>query len=460
MLCHGANRSDFAVQMVVFADGERCPMLVDKATGLPVFDTTVWAMMEYRRSSASIMEQALRGAMLVHLFCSRQGIDLGERVRTGVFLEPRELDALEMDASMRKPALAASAAVDVAASDNGERPKTAAKPRARSGRFLRRLPSVKKGDAVESQTKSLRLTYARAYLKWLGDRHSFRIGRSAKDNNEADRLKREYEAALEKLCNALKTRSKSGPKSKRLALTPEQRTELLRVTDPDCAENPWVTPFVRLRNRLIILLLLGTGIRRGEMLGVKQSQLELARKRARIVRNQDDRTDPRKRQPQVKTVGRLVPLGDDVIVLTLRYIKQRAKIEAAKKHGFLFVSELGSPLSLSALTEIFAELRREFGMLKSVTAQVLRHTWNEVFSDEADEIGMDPNEERRVRIELMGWSPTSTMPEYYLRRKTIQRSSEASKRVQLRVMRDAEEARKQMREDDELGRFLLEGDRG
>jgi len=58
------------VVMVVFADGERCPMLVND-DGIPLFDANVWSLTKYRHRSPSTMEQALRGAMFLHLFCLR-----------------------------------------------------------------------------------------------------------------------------------------------------------------------------------------------------------------------------------------------------------------------------------------------------------------------------------------------------------------------------------------------------
>jgi integrase len=228
----------------------------------------------------------------------------------------------------------------------------------------------------------------------------------------------------------------------------------LRVTNPDSRENPWKKPFVRLRNCLIVLLLLALGLRRGELLSLKIRHVQTALKRLQVIRNQDDRDDPRKKQPQAKTRERMLPLGPELLALTMQYIKERGKIAAARKHGFLIVSETGKPLSLSASTEIFAELRIKCPGVKPVTAHVLRHTANEIFSDEADEIGMDPVTERRLRTELMGWSPTSEMPEYYLQRKTREQGTKASVGVQQRVMRDVDQAKMRIQEDEDLRRFL------
>lgn len=446
---------DLKIEMVVFADGERCPMLIDRITKIPLFAPIVWTLTRYRRESASTMEQALRGAMLLHLWCAYRRVDLSERVRTGAFFAPHELDSIETEASKPKRVLRNSASQ---AAHSHKMRVPVAKISARNNvRFLRRIGSAKRADSVAPDTKRLRLYYLREYIRWLADKQSFRIGRNANDQEEANKLKREYKASLEMVLASLRERLPDKGTQTPVGLDPGQRAELLRVSDPESRENPWKGPFVRLRNRVIILLFLMLGLRRGESLSLKVRHVEAAMKRLQVVRTQDDKTDPRRKQPQAKTNERILPLQSDLLALTLQYIKERGKIAAAKKHGFLFVSEDGKPLSLSAMTEIFATLRQACPGVGPVTAHVLRHTANEIFSDEADEIGMDPVTERRLRIELMGWSPMSRMPEYYLKRKTRQQAAKASMGAQHRVMSDADEAKKRIQEDEDLRQFLSRG---
>ena len=85
----------------MFGNGERCPMLVDRETGLPLFEPTVWTLRQYRHRSAATIEQALRGAMLLHLFCRHRVIDLGDRLSTGEFFGLDEVEAFVIFA--RKP---------------------------------------------------------------------------------------------------------------------------------------------------------------------------------------------------------------------------------------------------------------------------------------------------------------------------------------------------------------------
>lgn len=103
---------EMKVELVLFADGERAPMLLD-GRGIPIFDPTVWSLTTYRQKSASTVEQALRSALLVHLFCWRSGIDLKERVRDGMFLSTTELDALVSAAARPFDALRAASKGEV-----------------------------------------------------------------------------------------------------------------------------------------------------------------------------------------------------------------------------------------------------------------------------------------------------------------------------------------------------------
>ena len=148
---------ELRVHTAVFADGERFPMLVDAQTGIPLFDPTIWSLSSYRAKSAATMEQALRGAMLLHLFCARRAIDLDARVRDGGFFSAEELDDLARQAGLPIKELQTSAV-------SGPRREAPAGRRRGQVSFLRVLPTAKRTKGVEPHTKGLRLAYLREYL--------------------------------------------------------------------------------------------------------------------------------------------------------------------------------------------------------------------------------------------------------------------------------------------------------
>jgi hypothetical protein len=247
------------VVLVVFSDGERCPMLLDE-DGVPLFDPTAWSITKFRHKSASTMEQSLRGAMLVHLFCWRNNIDLPQRFRDGTFFEIGELDALVADACKPFAILRKLA----------KRPtNVAVLPRKRAAvGLLRRLPPQSRGQSVDPETTRIRLYYATSYLKWLGERQKFRLSIDAAGIDDGLVRSQEYASRLAGLVEQLEERAPSAAQSGRISLNAEQRARLLAVADPDNPENPWCDEFVRLRNWWIVCWLLGTGMHRGELLGL------------------------------------------------------------------------------------------------------------------------------------------------------------------------------------------------
>ncbi|WP_197282417.1 tyrosine-type recombinase/integrase [Bosea thiooxidans] len=379
------------------------------------------------------MEQALRGAMLIQLFCWRHQIDLGERFTSGTFFTVGELDALLADASkpfsdLHKPASPASIPL------RSRRVNSAS-----IGKPLRSLPTKTPAKAVRPPTVRNRLHYATSYLAWLGEREKSRKAFGAPRSNDAYIRAHEYGLRLLEMIEHIEERSPSGGDTSRMSLEPSQVAKLLEVTAPNSALNPWTDPFVRLRNSLIVRWLLGTGMRRGELLGLHVRDFNRGKAYCEIKRRHDDKRDNRRRQPNAKTLERLAPLDEQLVRLGEDYLKARRDLEVARKHGFLIVADDGVPLSENSISAMFALLRDKFPGVGPVSAHVLRHQWNEDFSAYADSIGMDPDEEARERSWLMGWGPASKMPSHYLKRRTKEKADEHVKAMQRRLMKHADE---------------------
>jgi integrase len=426
------SRSPYRIRLVLFGNGERCPMIIDRETGLPLFQPTVWTLRQYRHRSAATIEQALRDAMLLHLFCRHRVIDLGQRLSTGDFLNPHEIDALVTFA--RKPLSETGALAPL--TELAVRPARLKAPNVASlgTRHMRRLPGAEQSPSLDNRSVTIRLHYVTSYLKWLGNLAQERIRLTADAGRGDQDVSRSHGEGLRRLVEAILARQPGGGGGRRVALTPEQRTEVLRVTRPDSPDNPWQDPSVRVRNRLILLWLMCTGMRRGELLSVRIRDIRFGTGCVELKRTHDDKRDPRLRQPVAKGGERLAPLDEEVVELTQQYIAERGRTEAARRHGFLFAAANGAPLSLSSLTALFAALREAHPQLKPVSAHVLRHTWNEDFSAFADEVGMDRDDEDRTRRDLMGWSLHSKMPAVYGRRRAVAKANQFSMAMQRRML--------------------------
>lgn len=416
--------SKYVIRTVVFEDGERMPMLVSAVTGMPVYDACVYATTEVRPHSGSpaTIEQALRGVQFLLSYADYRSIDLGKRFGTGQFLELHELDDLVKMAY--KPMDGPRTCRDAFPAKQPT-PKVIPLDRVR-----KRAPKVPAEPAVSISTVAIRLYYVHAYLSWMGHVAAGRACSNLEQKNHYMELLREFLARLR-----IRT-PKARTSGNRLSMTPEERAELLRVIDPSSPDNPWSGEFVRDRNRLLTYWGMGTGIRRGELLGLRIKLIHFRRNMADIMRRPDDKRDPRKYQPNTKTRERSIGISEELAYLTHEHIvKYRSKIRAAQKHDFLFVAENGRPLSLSALTKIFRTLRQRHPAVGSkLSSHVLRHTWNEEFSEVADRAEMSPEDERRARNHAMGWAETSKSADYYLKRRTRRQSAAASVKIQQSVI--------------------------
>jgi integrase len=413
----------YRIETVVFESGERFPMLVDNESGSPLFDPTVFALSKYRNANeaTNTIEQVLRGVMILCLFVDHRGIDLGTRVREGEFLSIDEVDDFGRYAGT--PLILINRKPEAQSREASRRMGR----QANVLRLMRRLPAAGHLPTVDQNTKAIRLRYTTAYLRWLCQREASHL---AAPLEHAAYMERAHE-----ILRALEARIPRVAPRSREAISPEEREELVRVVDPASPNNPWPDPFIRLRNQLIVHWGLGVGLRRGEFLSMTVKQVETQFLRATITRQPDNKRDPRRRQPTTKTKGRVVHLGEALALLTINYIRARAAIPAARRHGFLLIARDGKPMSMSSLTKVFAVLRRKCPKAgKRLSMHVLRHVWNEEFSDLADETSMSNEEERRIRNEAMGWSDHSKTAEKYQRRRTCKKAAEYSLKIQEKFM--------------------------
>lgn len=410
----------YAVRTTVFESGERMPMLIKTDTGLPVFDACVYATSAIRpgSGSAATIEQALRGVQILLTFTDQRKIDLHQRFASGQFLDIHELDNL------------VRAAYGFLAPKGGEEPsEIAAAPKIIPiEKVRRRAPKANAEPAVATSTVAIRLYYAHTYLEWLGQRTAKNVCTTLEQKTSYMDLLREF------LANLRNRTPKARSGSDRLSLTPAEREKLLSVIDPASPENPWTGDFIRDRNRLLVMWGMGTGLRRGELLSLHIKLIQFQHCLADIVRQHDSKNDPRKYQANPKTRERSIGISKELAHMTHDHVvKYRSKLRC--KHDFLFVADTGAPLSLAALSKVYRTLRKKHPDVgEKLSSHVLRHTWNEDFSEIADKAGLSEEDERRGRIHAMGWSDTSKSAEDYLKRRTRRVATEVSVKIQQAVI--------------------------
>ncbi|OLO12394.1 hypothetical protein BTW10_02670 [Chromohalobacter japonicus] len=206
-------------------------------------------------------------------------------------------------------------------------------------------------------------------------------------------------------------------------LTPEQEELLLNKLHPDSDENPWPkSEALRVRNYLIVLLLFSLGIRRSEMLGLKQADIDYRHNRIQVVHRPNDPDDPRASEPSVKTNERKLPAPEHLMAMINRYIEKHRGSKRAKTHPYLLLAHgktEGDPLSIKSVDAVFNTAKKAFPALAGVTAHTIRHhdvyRTITVISEQTEGLPIEDRmqKERRVLSFKYGWSDTSSMPGLY-----------------------------------------------
>ena len=397
----------FRVAVVRMAHGERLPILIGP-DGLPIYHVTEWLVPNRRPANLAVntLVANCHALKLLYAWANARDMDIEDRMVRGGLLSADEINNLAI--SCRKKFGQVSSEIQ-------EVPKVI------------RLPSpeqVRKGqpkaEALNSaETASKIIVTVSSYLGWL----SFK-GLQDLDPTAARDRQASVKSVIERLGGAapkIRGRNIVGLRQAPELPVIDLLLEAIEVGSPT---NPWTDRGLQVRNRLLVRMLYGLGIRRGEVLGIKiDDHLDLRKNRVLIARNADDPTDPRLYQPLAKTRDRWLPISDGLAELIEQYVMQtRPSFPKARRHPFLFVSHSdGSPLSLSGFSRIFEKLRLRIpGLPADLTSHSFRHAWNDAFSRRMDEKEIDHVREAQLRSHAMGWSPTSGTASTYTRRKVAE----------------------------------------
>ncbi len=416
----------YRVANVRLQSGERLPLLVAAATGVPLWSPTLFVVTELRATNraAATLQQATRAVMVAHQVLDHLGIDLDSRLAEGRLLDVGELDALANLAGMKQEGLDGLLAAE--AKSVGGRRTVVSLEKARM-----RAKPADVSPRVVAETKSIRLMYIRDYFAWLARRALLKVDyRLPVHQALSETARLVIEQLSSRMSSSSSQRNEVGA---RQGVGPTVRQRIVEVTHPDSPENPWKNEHVRIRNQLIFMWLLGLGLRKGELLGIRLDDINLRSGEVLVARRPDDPAEPRRDAPNNKGKDRLLALDDGLADLTRAYVHgPRRSIRGARKSPYLLVATgTGRPLTKAAVSKLFVELRSKVpGLPKELSPHVLRHTWNDDFSEFMDGRGVAPEEEERMRKQQMGWSDSSKMAAVYTRRHIRQQTNEASVAMQ------------------------------
>src|SRR6266516_5400794 len=169
------------------------------------------------------------------------------------------------------------------------------------------------------------------------------------------------------------------------------------------------------RDRLIVLLMARAGLRRGEMCGLRRSDVhllagsrplgcEVARAHLHVVRREDNPNGAWAKSPR----QRAVPLDFLVVQAFDTYALERMTIPAAAGSDFvlvnLFRGQVGAPVRPRTIGDLLAAASRRAGLATAVTPHQLRHAFGSSAADAG--CGID------VVADLLGHASVSSSQVY------------------------------------------------
>jgi len=350
----------------VLGDGERVPMLHDDA-GLPLFYPNLFATSRLRNAGAAVNTIRNQLSDLVVLMRWEQKLqrDLIEEFRNGRFLTVADVDSLR----------------DFAKLDMRHWQSDWKAPTKENGEVVDLIEAklaMKRGlPAIGGQQHFNRLTTIADYLEFVASvvtQHQNSAKISQDIARMAKTIRKHRPRGLSKQVDGNLERSSP----------PTDVVErFMAVAAEGNPRNPFRDSSIQLRNAIVFGLARLTGMRRGELLSLRIDQFELGHEpQVWVRRNQDDPHDSRPYQPVAKTKERPLPIPESLANQIDRYIFQvRAKIAPARRHPYLFVSHhkgrhLGSPLSISALNQMFDRMREVDAIFDAIHCHAFRHHFN------------------------------------------------------------------------------------
>jgi integrase len=412
--------------MVVLSSGERLPMFLD-FEGMPLFDVTVYSLTQLRarNRAANTIESSLRSIMVLYIYLDIHKINIIERLQQGELLSLVEIESLVEFCHL--PMAEISSRLYVESKGVLPSPVTTSLEK-----YRKRFDQTSRKEVLPASAAN-RLRIVRDYLVWLS---LVRSSQQKKQSCHVESLREAQQLIVKAINSMMPDVCTSDCLDDREGLDQKSREKLLEVIEPDSEDNPWMEEYSRYRNALIMHWLYYHGLRRGELLGIRISDINFQESTVVVARRADDPQDPRRNQPNAKTRARKIRLSPGLRDMTEAYImSHRIALPGARKHNFLFVaSNSGKPMSISSLNKVFTVLSMKCPELPKLYPHIMRHTWNERFSEKMDKKKINEGKEKKMRSYLMGWLDTSGTAAIYTRRHVREAANKISLEMQKNML--------------------------
>lgn len=365
------------VEQVIFLTGDRLPMLLDDQD-LPVPEVCDW-MLSRRQRAFATQSRNMQELLVVHDWARVRRIDLYERLQSGRQFTEAEITSLV---------------------ERLRRPST--------------VPVVVK-LAVSPDTANKRISTTRKHMAWYIDELIADPGTS---ETQRKRLSDMKEKLISKLLDSMQ--SPEGKRSYHKHLTLDQAQFLQDALDPEGTVLFGRDSRGRLRNFLMVCLLVFLGLRTGELLSLRIQDIKFgAITSIHVTRRGMSPVDQRRRPPRVKRNGRILALDSPRLAMMLDdYIMNERPWFIAhgrsNDSGFVFLSDEGEPLSSDRLRQLFKDLRTRFPdkLPSHLIPHSLRYTFTDFVNKELRRQGKEEAEIEQILMYLRGDSSPNSQDDY------------------------------------------------
>ena len=349
---------DISIRRFVAQDGERTSVMVD-AAGVPLYYPNLFVTWKLRANSwaANSIFNALTALKAFYAWQEASDVDVESQFSRSGLLDDNQIRDL---------------------SDYLQR----ALPSRNKNKKVVRIG--RRAKIVSPSTHYFRLTIVANYLGFL----SAKISPTDRDGTHAKKMVERLKA------NRPSKPNRSASDRDEVHLDEGVIDYVANALKPGSSLNPAKEYAIQLRNMLMFVILRVTGMRRGELLNLKTTDLDFSDNTLRIMRRPDSTEDPRAHQPTAKTLQRTIPLSPELMNEIYEYITRfRNKLPGAKKHGYLFVTHKLGPTQGRALS--IPAFQKWIGNVASIAegsgirAHALRHHWNYSFSLTMDNKGVE-----------------------------------------------------------------------
>lgn len=200
------------------------------------------------------------------------------------------------------------------------------------------------------------------------------------------------------------------------------RDTLIKISQPRDLNNPFNTKNLQFRNHVIILILINTGIRIGELMSITINDYKEIQQRFYIdISDRNIQGDRRHSPASIKNIYsyRTISISKDLFVLIDYYVLNIRKYQIKEnRSNLLFISEKGFPVSKQTILRIIKELNLTTNKLLNKDIKITTHSFRYDFANqflkyllELEKLNMTSALEQ-LRV-IMGWHINSTMPSKY-----------------------------------------------